>query len=316
MIQILIVLFIILLSVFSIKTPLVDSLYNYLSSLKKRLSNRFYKIKTYKDLDEMLEPYGYSYDIEQDIFISNYDAWQRQMGYCRLFDEAASTVSMIIDCEPIYFEYDNKRWLIEFWKGQYILATGFEIGVYYTDWPDISYDDFNLTWYECVDNDDMLDMSFTLMKEERVLMKRKARHWWLTGFMLGEFSQPEELSAYLDITLKNNIMRNRFIEGLRDAGYSQDIIVAGNTVSLKFDKPKTPQPYTRIKEYDEITQLKNKLLCDKYYEITYGLDNILDKLAAVQRLDPLLLDWILMMGKAKPIFSEYDNVKASLEWKV
>ena len=34
--------------------------------------------------------------------------------------------SAIIDCEPIYFSYGGKRWLIELWKGQYALTTGAE----------------------------------------------------------------------------------------------------------------------------------------------------------------------------------------------
>lgn len=89
-------------------------------------------IEDIKSLNEFIEPYGYAYDSHQDIFYTKIDAWQREMGYSRLYDEAAAPSSMIIDCEPIYFEYDNKRWLIEFWKGQYGMTTGFEIGVYHT----------------------------------------------------------------------------------------------------------------------------------------------------------------------------------------
>ena len=317
MIQIFIVLFLIILSIFSISSPsLVDSLHEYLSSLRKRIENKFHRIKTYDDLNEMLEPLGYSYEVSQNIFISNYDAWQRQMGYCKLFDEAAATVSMIIDCEPIYFEYDNKRWLVEFWKGQYGMTTGIEIGVYYTDGPDINFDDLNFTWFECVNDDDMLDMSFTLIKSGQILMKRKAKHWWLIGLMLGEFSNPDELIADISITLKDNAMRNRFVGGLRNTGYIQNVVVKGNTVSLQFDKPKTPQPYTRMNEFEGLTQFKNKLLCDKYQYLTAEFDNVLDKLAAVQRMDPVLFERILMMGKSKLLFSEYENIKASMEWQM
>ena len=67
-------------------------------------------------LDEILNNLGYSYDYFQDIFYSDINAWQREMGYTRLYDEAAAPMSMIIDCEPIYFEYDNRQWLVEFWK--------------------------------------------------------------------------------------------------------------------------------------------------------------------------------------------------------
>ena len=87
--------------------------------------------------DRLLERLGFAYDHSQDIFISILHPWQRDYGYCRLYDEAAALFSMIVDCEPIYFEYRGKRWLIELWKGQYALTTGGEIGVYLTDLPDM-----------------------------------------------------------------------------------------------------------------------------------------------------------------------------------
>lgn len=56
--------------------------------------------------------------------------WQRKYGYCKTYDEASPLLGMIIDSEPIHFEYDNRYWLIEFWKGQYGMTTGCEIGIY------------------------------------------------------------------------------------------------------------------------------------------------------------------------------------------
>ena len=82
-------------------------------------------------LNELIEPFGFAYDGRQNIFYSRMDSWQRKYGYGRMFDEAAAPLNMIIDCEPVYFEYKDKRWLIEFWKGQYGIATGAEVGVYY-----------------------------------------------------------------------------------------------------------------------------------------------------------------------------------------
>ena len=315
-IQILIVLMIITLAIFSTRSPvLVDTLYRYLSLIKGKYKNKFKIIKTYDDLNNLLKPYGYSYNVKQNIFISNLDAWQREMGYCRLYDEAAAPMSMIIDCEPIYFEYDNKRWLIEFWKGQYGMTIGCEIGVYYTEGPDIKTEDFKLTWYECADDNNLLNMSFSLIKDGKTIIKRRDNHWWLTGFILGEFSQPWELKVHLNVTLKNHIMRDAFLRGLQKAGYTnKDVVVVGSTVGIRFDKPKTTQPYTRIKETDELTQIKNKILCDSYQEITKEYDNIIDKIAAVQRLDPVLFERILLLGKSKSIFSEFDNIKAYMEW--
>ena len=104
-----------------------------------RYINRSRTRKSAEDeLYEIIESAGYSYDPVQEIFYSNMYSWQRDMGYCRLYDEASAPLNMIIDCEPIYFEYGNKRWMIEFWKGQYGMTAGGEIGVYTTEGPDLS----------------------------------------------------------------------------------------------------------------------------------------------------------------------------------
>jgi uncharacterized protein (DUF927 family) len=53
---------------------------------------------------------GFAYSKQQDIFYSTLNAWQRSFGYSRLYDEAAAHFAMIVDSEPIYFDYDGKRW--------------------------------------------------------------------------------------------------------------------------------------------------------------------------------------------------------------
>ena len=193
------------------------------------------------ELDEIVRAAGYSYEEKQDIFYSNMNAWQRNMGYCRLYDEASAPLGMIIDCEPIYFEYGGKRWMIELWKGQYDLTTGCEVGVYTSDHLDINIPGiFRGTFYYCASNDDLLAMSCSLKKNGRTIFSREDKHWWLTGFKLGEFSEPSELTMEISITLKDEPMRNAFINGLRGAGYPRKKFeINGNTVSLIFDEPYT-----------------------------------------------------------------------------
>ena len=58
---------------------------------------------------------------------------QRYFGYAYAYDAAALAMNAIIDCEPIFFDYAGKTWMIELWKGQYGLETGCEIGVYNRD---------------------------------------------------------------------------------------------------------------------------------------------------------------------------------------
>lgn len=265
-------------------------------------------------LDEAIEAAGYLYDLEQDIFYSFLEAWQREMGYCRLYDEAAAPMGMIIDCEPIYFNYDDKRWMIEFWKGQYDMTTGCEIGVYTTEEPDLDIAGvFQGPFYHCASDSDLLTMSCILKKNGEILLTREAKHWWLTGFKLGEFSEPSELTMDLSITLKDQTMLNVFVKGLVRAGYSEDeIILDGDTVSLTFDKPRTQQPMTRTPETDKLIQRKNELLCNKYQEITGPYDTFPDKVNAIKTEAPELYEEVLKIGKTKQFLSIYEKIKEYL----
>lgn len=260
-------------------------------------------ISTNKDLEKMIEMAGYSYDPLQDIFVSTLNPWQRDVGYCRLYDEAAAPLGMIIDSEPILFEYNNQKWMIGFWKGQYDLVTGGEIGIYKEAF-DISLSGIVTgTFYNSVSNDEMLQMSFTLIKKGKKLFSREAKHWWLTGFMLGEFSEPSELKMEISMTLENINMRDAFVSGLRKAGYSdQEFTVTDNIVNFIFDVPHTAQPVSRIKEFDRIIQEKNKFLCDEFQELTKSYDTLPAKLIVAAERSPDLYANIFNSGKTKALY--------------
>lgn len=255
------------------------------------------------ELAKAIEIAGYTYDPKQDIFYSNMDPWQRNIGYCRLYDEAAAPMGMIIDCEPIHFAYDGKKWVIEFWKGQYDLVTGCEIGLYtqgvQLNIPGI----FKGTFYKSASDSERLLMSCTLKKNGQTLFTREGEHWWLTGFKLGEFSEPSELTMDIAITLKDELMREAFVAGLNKAGYADEALkIQDNTVSLIFDVPHTPQPITRSLSIDKLIQKKNELLCEQYQEMTKTYDNIEDKIKAVKEQAPELYEKVINLGKTKRFY--------------
>ena len=80
-------------------------------------------------LNELVEPLGYNYYSKQDIFSSRLDAWQKDFGYGAIYDRGAPYFNMVFDSYPVYFDHDGKTWLIEFWKGQYGINTGSEVGI-------------------------------------------------------------------------------------------------------------------------------------------------------------------------------------------
>ncbi|MCW3489710.1 DUF4474 domain-containing protein [Dethiobacter alkaliphilus] len=275
-------------------------------------------IGTGGEVDEIIAAAGYAYDAEQDIFYTTMYAWQRNFGYCRLFDEAAAPLSLIIDCEPIYFDYAGKRWMIEFWKGQYAMATGCEVGVYNTTGPDLNIPGvFNGTFYHVVPDEELLDITVTLIKDEKALFTRSGLHWWQTGFILGEFSQPWELSVDITIELLDYEMCRAFVGGLVEAGYHDDeILRRGNYVSLRFAQPRTPQPYTRNPITDGVIQQNNKLLCDIYQDIvktrSWSEAGLSNRLKLIKQHSPELYIALRNFGRNRRLYEKYSIIKRYL----
>ena len=265
-------------------------------------------------LDELIDKAGYSYDPEQDIFYSKMNAWQRKFGYCRLYDEAAAPSGMILDCEPITFEYDGKRWLIQLWKGQYYMNTGCEIGVYIARQPDLMIPGvFDGTFYKAVSGKDRLFLFYSLMKNGKELFRRGEKHWWLTGFKLGEFSEPDELSMNIRIVFKDGQMCDAFVKALQDVGYrNHEIMRNGFTVGFRFWHTHTPQPLTRTEDTDWIIQRNNERLCERYQEITAQYDTWPEKLKALQEQEPFLYRAVLTIGKTGHNFKAFEKLKQYL----
>jgi hypothetical protein len=202
---------------------------------------------------------GFVYDPAQDIIYSRMDALQRNFGYAYGYDAAALGMSAVLDCEPIFFDYDGKHWMIELWKGQYGLETGCEIGVYTRpigstgpayalldatvgQRPGDAVPSHNL-FYGCAADADMLVLASTLHRNGQVVFTRGPEaHWWLTGFKWGVLSDPSDLSVDVAITLQDEAMCQAFMGGIAGRPYP-NLRVNGTTVSFTFDQPyAVPQP--------------------------------------------------------------------------
>ena len=136
-------------------------------------------------LNQLAEPFGFCYDHRQDIFSSRTDAWQKDFGYGKLYDLASLSMNMVLDTEPVYFNYENKTWLIQFWKGQYGITSGAEAGIYHADRvvpPMLR----GQTIFQAADDHEMLPMRIRLLSScSGQLLCISHIHWWLTGFVIG-----------------------------------------------------------------------------------------------------------------------------------
>ena len=251
-------------------------------------------------LNELTEPLGYCYDARQDIFTSTTDAWQKRFGYGAIYDKFAPLLNMVIDSQPVYFDYDGKTWLIEFWKGQYGINTGCELGIYHAD-EIIPPSRRKTTLFSAVEKNEYLDMSVELIRNGKVIAIKKGRHWWQTIFSMGVFSQPEELFMKIHICFPDIEMRNAFIEGLVGAGYDVDSIflsVCHTDVSFSFCCPHGHCGIFR-KLYCCLVQHINHFYCRLYRFVTRPFTWTCDRLLYLYYYLPFCFRRMLRLGRHK-----------------
>lgn len=247
-------------------------------------------------LNAALEPFGFCYEERDDSISSGMYPWQRKMGYCLAYDEKAVAMNMVIDCEPIYFDYGGRRYLIEFWKGQYGCTTGAEIGVYINDSRDFQRDPAEL-FYDCANDEERLPMAFCLRREGEVILRRRDCHWWLTGFRVGMFSWPGELVLDVEICFPNCEMCSAFCQGLKRAGYGKrEICVEGHRVSFTFCEPRGKNGRRPKGICCRWVQWRNKRNCRCYCRVTRPFCTTLDRISFLGYCFPLLYRLLIRIG--------------------
>ncbi len=164
--------------------------------------------------------FGYLYSPEGRYFYTAADPWQRVVGYNAIFDTLAPITFINFDTERVYFTYDSKDWLVQFWKGQYgLIFYGAEIGVY----NKLSTNP--IAHYACAEDDERIKMSMTFYQRKNIFNENSewvakftrpyGDYWWCTGFLPGNvFGNYQNLRIDARITLYDYDMLLAFLEGL------------------------------------------------------------------------------------------------------
>ncbi len=156
------------------------------SNIEKELNHFLTHFDTPEERKEILKLAGYEYDAGQDIFYTHLNPWQRYMGFADIYDQAAPLTNMWYLTLKADFIYDDLLWRLQWWKGQYGVLEGAELGVY-TKSP---YD--NSGFYKCAEDEHLLTMVLDYYHSwedyksgNRLFTRAEQEHWWLTGFKFG-----------------------------------------------------------------------------------------------------------------------------------
>lgn len=255
-------------------------------------------------LNDLIQPLGYHYLPCQDIFFSTYHAWQRDFGYAHSFDCLAPYFNMVFDSEPVYFNYDNRTWLIEFWKGQYGINSGAEIGIYCAD-SIIPPQKRNRELFHTISDEEIPIFSMNLYRNtthrNQNIASLSMPHWWLAAFRMGCFSNPADLFADFCICFPNCDMMHVFANALIRLGYDAcSLEMCSSRICFSYRTPVTPAPCERLTKFVRcLVQWKNRLFCRLYLIVTRPFCCTVDRLLYLYFYLPLIFRHCLRLRRCK-----------------
>lgn len=151
---------------------------------------------------------GYDLDADTATLYCVVDSWQRQFGFCMFYD-MFSYLTPFFDytTKRFKFVYEDKEWMIQIWKGRYLITMGCEIGIYTRDIGSKG------SYYNCASDEDMLKMSMQLYHGDDLLVSSSEKtHWWLTAFRFTpKCYLPESLTMNATVEFKDEEMTDLFV---------------------------------------------------------------------------------------------------------
>lgn len=176
--------------------------------------------------DQQVLSYQYSY-IDDYYYTNDKEAWQTNFGFGKIYDFVSPYILLEYDYVRVFFEYEDKDWMLQMWKGQYgLIFYGGEIGIYNREHSEDGVNDW--TMYNCPGEEDWLGMEMTLWHEEingewtREFTREYDKYWWCTGFKNGHLRVEEpadELRMTGRITFKDEEMAKIVADGLKECGF-------------------------------------------------------------------------------------------------
>lgn len=199
----------------------------------KLTSDIYYNTKTqcFEGPDGKTALLGYDLNVGTATLTVGLDGLHRFFGFSFWYDILAKQTSVFMDynTERIKFSSGDKDYLIQLWKGRYIVTNGGEVGVYTKPRGKLT------SFYDCAE-DDKLDISLKVTHGDEVFVDLPVENtWWRAAFKMSNKTYDFKTFHYVaTIKAKDVDMLQKMtvsLENNRNLDYSID----GMTVTIIWD---------------------------------------------------------------------------------
>lgn len=163
---------------------------------------------------------GFNFNLGEMMVYATINGWMRDFGFCIFYDLAANSMPLLwhYNTRRFKFDYNGLEWMIQIWKGNYLITNGGEVGVY-----NRTPDKFG-TYYDCATDDQLMEMTLQIYHGDELLVNQEPQlHWWINGFNMGDrMYLPESLTMKFSIVMPDEEMLNAFCESI-DNHYLGDV---------------------------------------------------------------------------------------------
>lgn len=163
---------------------------------------------------------GFNFNLHESLVYATIDSWMRDFGFCVFYDIAANSMPLLWHyvTRRFTFEYDGLEWMIQIWKGNYLITNGAEVGVYNRAPGSFG------TFYNCATDDQLMEMSLQVYHGDELLVNQEPQmHWWINGFQMSDRRYvPNSLTMKFSIVMPNQEMLDAFCKSI-DEHYRHDV---------------------------------------------------------------------------------------------
>lgn len=163
---------------------------------------------------------GFNFNLSEMLVYATINGWMRSYGFTIIYDILVAMTPLLwnYDTRRFKFDYDGLEWMIQIWKGSYLITNGGEVGLY--NRAPGSYG----TYYDCATDDQLLEMTLQIYHGDDLLVDLGPEmHWWINGFHMSDrMYVPESLTMHFSLVMTDEDMLNAFCKSM-DEHYKKDV---------------------------------------------------------------------------------------------